>query len=144
MAHLQNNPPQLRKIIADLRNPLAPSALIALGDLGEAGAIDSVREGLKSRSDQIVIASTRAASKLVSLNPARADEIAAQLASLLSGVDASEPVRSAAFDSLLALKDLRLDSALAMAVVDARLENTRLLSRIEKLLRERKVKLTGP
>ena len=49
--------------------------------------------------------------------------------------------RTAALDALLALKDGRLDDALAKVVREAKLENSDLLQRVEKLMRERKVKL---
>jgi len=78
--------PQFLEIARNTKNPLAPSALIALGDLHEAKALES----------------------------------------------------------LLALNDARLDGALAQSVRDARLEGTDLLGKIEKLLRERKVRLTLP
>ncbi len=67
-----------------------------------------------------------------------------QLASLLADPGSPEEARAAALESLLALNDPRLDGALAQAVRDARLEGGDLLRKIEKLLRERKVRLTLP
>jgi hypothetical protein len=53
-------------------------------------------------------------------------------------------LRAAALDSVVALNDPRLDGALAQAVRDAGLEESDLLNHVEKLLRERNVKLTLP
>jgi len=63
---------------------------------------------------------------------------------LLADPGSPEEARAAALESLLALNDPRLDGALAQAVRDARLEGGDLLRKIEKLLRERKVRLTLP
>ncbi len=42
---------QFLEIVQDLKNPLAPAALIALGDLAEVKALPKVREGIASRND---------------------------------------------------------------------------------------------
>ena len=64
-----------------------------------------------------------------------------QLASLLADPRAPLEARTAAFDSLVVLNDPRLDSALSQTARDAGLEGGELLNKIEKLLRERKIKL---
>src|SRR5262249_55004409 len=56
--------PQFLEIVQDLKRPLAPYALVALGDLGEVKALPVVREALKSRNEHIVLAAIRAATKL--------------------------------------------------------------------------------
>jgi hypothetical protein len=135
---------QLLDIVKDLRHPLAPAALIALGDLGEERSLPKVREGLASRNDRLAVASARAAGKLLARSDAKTDNERDQLAALVADADAAQQVRAAALDALLALKDARLDRALAVAVRDAGLEGSGLLAHIEKLLRERKVKLAVP
>ena len=87
----------------------------------------------------MVIAAARAAGKLLAL-PAEHDDAARdQLAALLGDFDADADARSAALESLVALNDPRLASALQAAVLDAGLERSELLRRIESLLAERKI-----
>ncbi len=136
--------PQFLQIARNAKNPLAPSALIALGDLHEAKALEIARAGFASRDTEIVTASARAAGNLLALATVKADDVHDQLASLLADPGSPEQARAAALESLLKLNDPRLDSALAQAVRDARLEGGNLLGKIEKLLRERKVRLTLP
>jgi HEAT repeat protein len=62
---IQEMAPKFLSFADDFRNPLAPGALIALGDLGEVKVLDKVREGFGSRNDRIVTASARAAGKLL-------------------------------------------------------------------------------
>jgi len=134
--------PQFLEMARNARSPLAPSALIALGDLHEVKAIEIARAGFASRNTQMLTASARAAGKLVALPGVRADDVRDQLASLLADSSAPEEARAAALDSLAGLNDPRLDAALAQAVRDAGLEGTDLLDKIERLLRQRKVRLT--
>ena len=136
--------PRMLELVQDLRNPLAPSALIALGDIGEARVLPIVRRGFSSRSDEIVIACARATARLLARPEVRADDLRDRLASLLADSDASQPTRSAALDALVALNDSRLDRALASAVRDARLEGSDLLQRIEHQLGRRKTRLSLP
>jgi HEAT repeat protein len=136
--------PQFLEIARNSRSPLAPSALIALGDLHEVRAIAIVRAGLGSRNTDMLAASARAAGNLVALPGKKADDVGDQLALLLGDPGAPQEARAAALDSLVALNDPRLDDALTQAVRDAGLEESDLLNHIEKLLRERKVRLTLP
>jgi len=136
--------PQFLEIARNAKDPLAPSALIALGDLREVKALEIARAGFASRDTEIVTASARAAGNLLALATVKADDVHDQLASLLADPGSPEEARAAALESLLALNDPRLDGALAQAVRDARLEGGDLLRKIEKLLRERKVRLTLP
>lgn len=129
------------EMIEDLKHPLAAAALVALGDLKEIRALAKVREGLRSRSAEIVAASAEAAGKLLALPSAQAEDVNDQLASLLADSDASQGARAAALRSLLVLNDGRLTLALAKAVRDADLEESRLLEQIEKQLRARKITL---
>jgi HEAT repeat protein len=133
--------PQFLEIIQDLKNPLAPAALVALGDLGEAKALPKVREGLASRNAHVAHASARAAGKLLALPGVKADDVRDQLAALFADADAGEGLRLAALDTLVQVNDPRLDRALRAAVRDAGLEGTSLMARTEQLLAERKVKL---
>ncbi len=133
--------PKILTLIDDLRNPLAPAALIALADLGELKTLDKAREGLASRNDRIVTASARAAGKLLTRPGVNDVDLRHKLATLLVDADANVLSRTAALDALLALKDDQLDPALAKVVRESALEGSDLLTRVEKLLRDRKVKL---
>jgi hypothetical protein len=107
-----------------------PSALVALGDLHETRAVATVRAGLASRNTELLIASARAAGNLAALPGVTADDVRNQLASLLADPGAPSEARAAALDSLVTLKDARLDGALAQAVRDAGLEEGDLLARL--------------
>ena len=123
----------------DARSPLAPAALIALGNLHDNAALPVVRTALLSRRPDMVAAGARAAGHLMGL-PA---DVRDQLDALLGDPAASIDARAAALDSLLALQDPRLDEALRHADRDSVLEQDpeALLSRVEKLLADRKVQL---
>src|ERR1700688_1042670 len=136
--------PRFLEMAQDTANPLGSSALIALGDLHEAKAMEIVRAGFASRDPERLAASARAASKLLALPGVSADDVRDRLAALLADRGAWQPARLAALNSLLALNDPRLDGALAIAVRDAGLENSELLSKIEEQLCKRSVRLTLP
>ena len=138
---VQEMAPKFLTLIEDLRNPLAPAALIALADLGERKALDKAREGLGSRNDRIVTASARAAGRLLARPGADDADLRTKLLTLLVDPDAEPGSRTAALDALLVLKDGHLDPALAKVVREAGLENSSLLARVETLMRERTVKL---
>jgi HEAT repeat protein len=133
--------PQFLDMVQDLKNPLAPAALIALGDLGEVKALPKVREGLASRNEHVAYAAARAAGKLLARPGVKADDLRDQLAALFADADAGEGLRLAALETLVAVKDPRLDQALRSAVRDAGQEGTSLMARTQQLLAERKVKL---
>ena len=136
--------PQFLEMAQDTANPLGPSALIALGDLHEAKAMEIARAGFASRNAERLEASAVAAGKLLALPGVSADDVRDRLAAVLADRGASQPARLAALNSLLALNDRRLDGALALAVRDAALESSELLNRIEEQLCKRRVKLTSP
>ncbi len=133
---------QFLQMARDPKNPLAPSALIALGDMRDPRSLDLVRAALASRNEEMLAAGARAAGNLAALRSANAADIRTQLASLLAEPGAPQDARLAALDSLLALNDSRLDGALAQAARDAGLEGSDLLYKIEKSLRDRKIRLT--
>ncbi|HEV2494997.1 MAG TPA: HEAT repeat domain-containing protein [Terriglobia bacterium] len=136
--------PQFLEMARNTQSPLAPSALIALGDLHEAKAGAIMRAGLNSRNTEMLTASARAAGNLLALPGVKSDDVRDELASLMGDPGAPIEAREAALNSLVALNDPRLDGALARAVRDGGLEESGLLDHIEKLLRERKVTLTLP
>src|SRR6202140_2636465 len=136
--------PRFFEMAQDTANPLGPSALIALGDLHEAKAIEIARAGFASRNSERLEASARAAGKLVALPGVSAEDVRDRLAALLADRGAWQPARMAALNSLLALNDRRLDGALAPAVGDAGLESSELLNKIEEQLCKRNVRLTFP
>jgi hypothetical protein len=129
---------RLLALAQDLKDPLTAPALIALGDLNEARAVPLVRAGLASRSDEVVIAATRAARRLLAKPGVQADDVRDGLAALLADAHAALPVREAALQSLTALDDRRLADALGAAVRDAGLEGTPLLRSVEERLAARK------
>ena len=135
---------QFLEMAQDTANPLGPSALIALGDLHEVKGVEIVRAGFASRDSERLAASARAAGKLLALPGVSADDIRDRLATLLADRGAWQPARLAALNSLLALNDRRLDSALALAVRDAGLEKSELLTKIQEQLCKRSVRLTLP
>jgi HEAT repeat protein len=136
--------PRFLEMAQDTANPLGPSALVALGDLHEAKAMEIARAGFASRNPERLAASAVAAGKLLALPGVSADDVRDRLAAVLGDRGASQPARLAALNSLLALNDRRLDGALALAVRDAALESSELLNRIEEQLCKRRVKLTSP
>ena len=129
---------RLLALAQDLKDPLAAQALIALGDLNETRALPLVRAGLSSRSDEVVIAATRAARRILAKPGVQADDVRDGLAALLADGHAALPVREAALESLTALDDPRLADALGAAVRDAALEGTPLLQSVEERLAARK------
>jgi hypothetical protein len=70
------------------------------------------------------------------------DDVRDRLAALLADPDASQSVRAAALDSLVALDDPRLGPSLAAAARDAGLEGSDLLRRVEERLASRKERLS--
>jgi hypothetical protein len=136
--------PRFLEMAQDTANPLGPSALVALGDLREAKAIEIARAGFASRNPERLAASAVAAGKLLALPGISADDVRDRLAAVLGDRGASQPARLAALNSLLELNDRRLDGALALAVRDAALESSELLNRIEEQSRKRRVKLMSP
>jgi len=134
--------PKFLEMARNAKNPLAPSALIALGDLHDVRAVEIARAGFASRNTEILTASARAAGNLAALPGVRADDMGDQLASLLADPGAPQEARAAALESLVALHDPHINGALAQAARDAGLEGSDLLHKIEKLLRERKVRLS--
>jgi HEAT repeat protein len=117
--------------------PLAPAAILGLGDLGSAEALPLVRDALASRSDTLVIAASRAAAKLLARPRLKSDPIRDRLAALLADADAAQPVRQAAMEALVALGDPRLVPALAAVARDANLEGTPFLAQVERTLSTR-------
>ena len=136
--------PRFLAIARTPQSPLAPAALIALGDLREPQALALVRAGFASRNPEMLAASARAAGTLGALPGAGGAAVRDQLAALLADPAAPEDAREAALGSLQALADPRLDGAVAQAVRDGGLEGSDLLARIEHLLRDRQVKLATP
>jgi hypothetical protein len=100
-----------------------------------------IRAGLSSRSDDVVIAATRAARKLLPQAGATADDVRDDLAALLANPHAKEPVRAAALETLVSLDDPRLAAALGTAARDAALEGTALMLAVEERLAARKERI---
>ncbi len=128
--------PKLLEIARTPGDPLASSALLGLGDLGVPGAVPIVRDALDSRSDEVVIAAARASARLLARPGLDDPAIRDRLAALASDGDAAVPVREAALDALIALKDARLPAALASVTRDADLEASPFLARAELELKQ--------
>jgi HEAT repeat protein len=129
--------PKLLAIARTPGDPLASSALLGLGDLGSPEAVPIVRQALNSRSDELVIAASRASVKLLGRPGLDDSALRDRLAALLVDADASLLVRDAALDALAGLKDPRLPGALATVARDANLEATPFLARVEAELSKR-------
>ena len=137
--------PRLLEVASDLKNPLAPPALIALGDLNEPKALPIVEQALNSRNDLVVIAATRAARTLLAHRPkveagqAPGDRARQRLSTLLGDSDSSLEVRLAALETLAELDEAAwLGPALGAAVLDGQSERSPLLLQVESLLTRRK------
>ena len=126
--------PRLLEIAKVPGDPLAPSALIGLGELRSADALPLVREALDSRSEEMTIAATRAAASLLAGSELKSEAVRDRLASLLVDANASLPVRQAALEALSAIDDPRLVRSLRTVARDANLEGTPLLAEVERLL----------
>jgi HEAT repeat protein len=114
--------------------PLAPSALWGLGYLGSPDALPIVLQALSSRSDELVIAATQAAARLLARPELKSEPIRDRLAGLLTDADASPAVRQAALSALIALDDPRLTESLSAVARDANLEGTPLLQEVERAI----------
>ncbi len=135
--------PKLLEIARTPGDPLASSALLGLGDLGTPEALPIVREALKSRSDELVMAASRASTKLLARPGLDDPAIRDRLAGLLVDADAGVNVRQAALEALAGLKDPRLAEALAKVARDANLEGSPLLARVEAELSKATPKAQG-
>jgi HEAT repeat protein len=133
----QDIAPRLLEIAKTPGDPLAPPALLALADLGNAEALPIVADALTSRRDAVVLNAARAGVALLKKPDLKDDRVRDGLAGLLSGADASPEVRSAALDALVSLDDPRLLAALNVAASDVNLEGSPLLARIEAELETR-------
>ena len=129
--------PKLLELARVPGDPLAPSALVGLGYLGSPEALPIVQQAIGSRSEELVIAATQAAAKLLARPELKSDPVRDRLAALLADADASLAVRDAALDALLALDDPRLVPTLSAVARDANLEAMPLLTRVESELARR-------
>lgn len=136
---------QLGALTRDPKHPLAAAALLARADLGEVEVLELLPAALASRSEAVVIAAARAASRLLPKGQGQGsrneETIRAALATLARNPEATEAVRSKALEALAVAEDNRLDEVLAAMLRDVRLERTDLLTRVRELLRARKVRM---
>jgi hypothetical protein len=102
-----------------------------------------IRAGLSSRSDEVAIAATQAARKLLPPAGAQGDDIWDDLANLLGDAHVNQSVRATALETLVSLNDPRLAAALSTAARDVGLEGSPLLQVIEErlVLRNDRIKL---
>jgi HEAT repeat protein len=129
---------RLLELAQDLKGPLTAPALIALGDLDEPRALPLIRAALSSSSDEVAIAATRAARKLLPQAGAQANDVRDDLANLLADVHANQSIRAAALETLASLNDPRLAVALSTAARDSGLEGSPLLQAVEDRLAARR------
>ena len=116
---------------------------MGLGDLGSSEALSIVIDALSSRSDELVIAGCRAGAKLLARPGLKSDAIRDRLAALLADPVASQPVRQAALEAMVALGDSRLAAALASVARDANLEGTPLLIEVEREIAKQGFEITA-
>jgi hypothetical protein len=70
-----------------------------------------------------------------------ADDLGVRIAAVLADANAPIDARGFALDALLARDDIRINDALSIAILDAGLEGTAMLSQIERLAGSRKLQL---
>jgi hypothetical protein len=136
---------ELRVLTRDLQHPLAPPALLARADMGDAAVIEDLPAALSSRNEKVVVAAARAAAKLLPQRRgqgSRADaSIRTTLATLAQDPEAAREVRRHALEALVATQDQQLDKVLVDMVRDIRVEKNGLLTRVRELLRELNVRM---
>jgi HEAT repeat protein len=130
--------PNLLELAKVPGEPLAASALVGLGYLGSPEALPIVLQTLSSRSDELVIAATQAAARLLVRPELKSEPIRDRLAALLTDADASTAVRQAALEALTALDDPRLVPSLSAVARDANLEGSPFLLEVERALATRR------
>ena len=126
--------PRLLEIASTPGDPLAPSALLGLGDLGLPEAVPVIRQALGSRSETVVIAACRASARILAKPGINDPAIRTRLTELLVDADAATEVREAALSALTRLGDPSLAETLVKVARDANLEGTPLLNRVESIL----------
>jgi HEAT repeat protein len=126
-----------------LHHPECQASILALADLGDPAVLPILSEAFSSRNDEIVTTAARGTGTLLARANVKADDLRERLAALLADVDASQPARSAALESLVKLRDARLHHALAVAVRDGLIEGSGLLAQVERNVVERKVVLAN-
>lgn len=136
---------ELRVLTRDLHHPLAPSAIQARADMGDATVIELLPDALSSRNEEVVVAAARAAAKLFPPQRGQGDPaepaIWSALATLAQDPEAARDVRRHALEALVVTKDSRLDDVLIGMIRDTRIEQAGLLARVRELLSERKVRM---
>lgn len=131
---------ELEALTQELSHPLAPAALIARADLGDASVIRFLPAALSSRSEELAVAGAKAAARLLPLQgEASAGEIRASLRQLASDPQADLAVRRQALEALLVAGDSHFDQVLGAMIRDIRIEQSELLERVRELLRARNV-----
>ncbi len=138
---------ELRALTTDLGHPLAPAAIQARADLGDPRVVSVLPAAMRSRSQALVVAASRAAESLFSQDAVRSGGTSRELVGLLAGLardrEMSPYVREAALDALEAADDADLNEVLISMVNDRGLERTGLMDQVQELLRERSVNVWG-
>jgi len=138
---------ELRALTTDLGHPLAPAALRARADLGDTQVSIVLPDAMRSRSEALVVAASRAAESLFSQDTVRSSGTSRELVGLLAGLakdrDMSPDVREAALEALEAADDSDLNEVLISMVNDRGLERTGLMGQVQELLRERSFNVWG-
>jgi len=134
---------ELTALTRDLSHPLAPSALQARADLGDAQLLGLLPNALSSRNEAVVIAAARAAATLLPQQAKQqtraATDIRRALAAFARDLEAAPAVRQYALEGLIAAEEPQLDEILIAMTRDRGLEETDLLDRVRELMRQKKV-----
>jgi len=95
---------ELRALTSDLGHPLAPAALQARAKLGDTRVGSVLADAMRSRSEALVVAASRAAESLFSQDAVRSGGTNRELVGLLAGLakdrNMSPDVREASLDAL--------------------------------------------
>ena len=131
---------ELMVLTRDLAHPLAPSAILARADMGDANVMELLPVALSSRNDSVAIAAARAATRVLPKGQTGV-EILTGLATLAQAPESSRTVRRRALEALVSSEDPRLRDVLITMIGDVQIERTDLLTRVRELLRELNVRL---
>lgn len=132
---------EFTELTRDLSRPLAPAALVARADLGDAAVVALLPAALFSRSEELPVAGAKAAAGLLARQKHDYPEVRTALAALARDPKAAYAARREALEALLVAGDAMVDEVLVAMIRDIGIEQSGFLERVRELLRERSVKL---
>lgn len=130
---------ELVELSRDLSHPLAPAALVARADLGDAAVVELLPTALSSRNEELLVAGAKAAASLLARQAHDGAEVGEALAALARDPKAAYAARRQALEALVTTDNAMLDEVLVAMIRDIRIERSDFLERVRELLRERSV-----